>query len=340
MSMLSGWTRLRSLLPSMSAPISAPAASRNKLYYYDGAVGKGRWVRGTPETTPGPLPPHAKFLLVSWNVDFAASLQIPRFRAALDHLERRLSPHFVSPPPPPAIILLQEVYKACFATLLENAFIREFYHVTNVASEFRYSTVTLVPKALAGLVSAAERVSFTRELTRMERDCVYVELEVPLPARVVRLRVANAHLESLTGFGDRARPKQLKLMADLLTARGVDGGLVAGDMNCISESDQGLPERLGLMDAWTSVRPTEVDGADDHTWGYQPRGQFPPRRMDKVLTVGALNATDIERVGVGLKLKDEPKKIENEEDEDSDEEDGVWVSDHYGLLATIVLPSE
>lgn len=140
--------------------------------------------------------------------------------------------------------------------------------------------------------------------------------------------ISNRYLAS----GDKARPKQLKIVADVLTAPNVNGGLVAGDMNCISLSDQGLPEQLGLTDAWlaTAVRPT-TDGVDDdtgetegHTWGYQPRSQFPPNRLDKVLTVGELKVVDMERIGVGLKIKDKDE----------------WVSDHYGLLAKIVFPLE
>ncbi|KAJ7030026.1 hypothetical protein C8F04DRAFT_1115113 [Mycena alexandri] len=303
------WTSFRSSLPSttsMFAQLSTQVRSLNKLYYYDG--GKGRWLRGNVEASPDFTASSNQlrsFSLVTWNVDFMASFENARIRAA-------------------------EVHKSCFDTLLAHKFIREFYHVTDIFLKNSYSTITLVPKSLAALVSAVERVPFT-DITKMQRDYLYVDLEIPLPSRLLRLRIANTHLESLPGFGDKARPKQLKIVADVLTGPNVNGGLVAGDMNCISPSDQGLPEQLGLTDAWLAmaVQPT-TDGTDDtgeaegHTWGYQPRCEFPPSRLDKVLTVGELKVVGIERIGVGLKIKDKDK----------------WVSDHYGLLAKVVFPSE
>ncbi|KAJ6612031.1 hypothetical protein B0H10DRAFT_2223443 [Mycena sp. CBHHK59/15] len=121
---------------------------------------------------------------------------------------------------------------------------------------------------------------------------------------------ANAHLESLNGFGDRARPKQREVISDRLKASEVDGGLV------------------GLTDAWlaASGQPgtkgvDEEEVSSGHTWGYQPKCGYPPRRLDKILTVGEMEAVDIKRIGVGLKLEDRD----------------AWVSDHYGLLAKIIL---
>ncbi|KAJ7935158.1 Endonuclease/exonuclease/phosphatase [Mycena leptocephala] len=318
---------------SSTRKISAQSNS-NKLYCYDGRFGKRRWVTGTLEASEPFQPTDAPFSLLTWNIDFAARLVGLRFRAALSHLEKLLSPHLISPPPPPTIILLQEVDSDCFQILLGNAFIREFYQLTNISSQQGYSTLTLVPNSLAGLVSSVSRIPFTE--TRMRRDCLYVDLDVPLTETqtVLRVRIANTHLESLDGFGDTARPKQLELISKLLTAAEVDGGLVAGDMNCISPSDQDLPERVGLSDAWqaTTVPPptesgtqrideTDTGEAEGHTWGYQPKCKWPPRRLDKILTVGKIDVVDIQRVGVGLKVEGQD----------------VWVSDHYGLLAKILL---
>ncbi|KAJ7668706.1 Endonuclease/exonuclease/phosphatase [Mycena polygramma] len=335
------WTALfrQSSMPSKTATSTKSAAkeSPNNLYYYDARIGKRRWVPTTSDTSEPFQPTEAPFSLLSWNVDFSAPLVVRRFQAVLTHLEQLLSPHLTSPSPGPTIILLQEIHNSCFQSLLANAFIREFYKLTNVTSRQSYSTVTLVPKSLAVLVSSVSRIPFPE--TRMQRDCLYVDLDIPLPestseTKVLRLRIANTHLESLSGFGDTAKPKQLAVIGKLLTAAKVDGGLVAGDMNCISPSDQNTPEEVGLSDAWlaTTARPAEsgaedvVDEADTgeaegHTWGYQPKCEYPPRRLDKILTVGKLKAVDIRRVGVGLKLEDRD----------------AWVSDHYGLLAKIVL---
>ncbi|CAK5265334.1 unnamed protein product [Mycena citricolor] len=190
------------------------------------------------------------------------------------------------------------------------------------------------PEPLAAYVSAVTRVPFARNSeTRMSRDCLYVDLDLHLPhaeerSALFRLRIANTHLESLRGFGDAARPKQLAKIAKLLTAPGIDGGVVAGDMNCIAPTDQDLPEEVGLADAWVKKEGHESNAegddtgeADGHTWGYQPKNRFPPRRMDKVLFAGNVSATIVQRVGVGLRVERDKNP--------------VWVSDHYGLLASL-----
>ncbi|KAF7362294.1 hypothetical protein MVEN_00576000 [Mycena venus] len=325
--------------PSTSTQLPARVtANKVKLYYSDGQSGNRRWRPGPAPSASGSFQyADESFSLLSWNVDFAAPLVVRRFQTALSHLEELLSPHLV-PPPPPTIILLQEVHTSCFQTLLKNEFIREFYQITNISSPQSYSTVTLVPNPLASLVSSVSRISFA-EWTRMQRDCLYVDLDIPLPQKdgaepkALRLRIANTHLESLNGFGDRARPKQLEVISDRLKASEVDGGLVAGDMNPISSSDENLPEQVGLTDAWLAassqpgtkgVNEEEIEEASSgHTWGYQPKCGYPPRRLDKILTVGKMEAVDIKRIGVGLKLEDRD----------------AWVSDHYGLLAKIILKS-
>ncbi|KAJ6593423.1 Endonuclease/exonuclease/phosphatase [Mycena capillaripes] len=334
------WTALfRSSMPSKipTSPQIPAQLAPNRLYCYDARLGKRRWSLVPTSLAPTSEASLPTFCLLSWNVDFAALLAIRRLQTALSHLEKLLSPHLISPPPPPTIILLQEVHISCFQTLLSNAFIREFYQLTNIYSRQSYSTLTLVPKPLSALVASVSRVPFTE--TQMQRDCVYVDLDIPLSSdtesKPLRLRIANTHLESLNGFGDRARPKQLEVISKLLTGPEIDGGLVAGDMNAISPSDQDLPQQVGLSDAWlaSTVPPTESDTngvnetdtgeAEGHTWGYQPKCQYPPRRLDKILTVGKLDAVDIQRVGVGLKVEDRD----------------TWVSDHYGLLAKIVIRS-
>ncbi|KAK7061436.1 Endonuclease/exonuclease/phosphatase [Favolaschia claudopus] len=271
------------------------------------------------------------FALLTWNVDFVRPLIHERFQAALSHLEELLSPQKVTPAPQPTIIFMQEVHSSCFEVLLASDFIREFYEPTNISSLQKYSTLTLVPKSLVSQVACVQRTPFTGA-TVMDRDCLYVDLHVRLPAtpeqKALRLRIANTHLESL-GFGLEARSTQLQRISGLLTETGIDGGFVAGDMNAISEADNALPEQYGLTDAWKEEHFTPTDIVDSsgtgeiegHTWGYQPPAQFPPDRLDKILVVGKLAAVDVQRVGVGLKVKDTD----------------TWVSDHYGLLAKIVL---
>ncbi|KAJ6497579.1 Endonuclease/exonuclease/phosphatase [Mycena sanguinolenta] len=355
MSIWSAFFRRSPTPPNLSTTIKSTFPAKvpsppKKLYRYDGKS----WIPGpsASESTSFHFTDQPVSLL-SWNVDFSAGLVIRRFEAALLHLENLLCPRrALSSPPPRTIILLQEVDTSCFQTLLANAFIREFYHITNLSPphsysirEFyhitnlspphSYSTLTLVPNPIASLVSSVSRIPFTE--TRMHRDCLFVDFDIPLAIpnaepKTLRLRIANTHLESLRGFGDTARPKQLEQISDLLTETGVDAGVVAGDMNAIAPSDQNLPEQLGLSDAWrpnmvsdngsgTQIDHANFGEAQGHTWGYQPKGRHPPNRLDKILTVGKVAAVDIERVGVGLKLEDRD----------------LHVSDHYGLFSKLVL---
>ncbi|CAK5277564.1 unnamed protein product, partial [Mycena citricolor] len=315
--------------PLKSMELEANTSAEGRLLHFDATARK--WIPSmahVPGQTVAESPP--RLSLLSWNIDFAGSLLITRFKAALDHLESLLS----QPSAQPTVILLQEVDQDCFAPLLAHDFIRTRYHVTNDASPQSYSTLTLVPNPLAAYVSAVTRVPFARgSETRMSRDCLYVDLDLHLPhaeepSALFRLRIANTHLESLRGFGDAARPKQLAKIAKLLTAPGIDGGVVAGDMNCIAPTDQDLAEKVGLADAWVKKEGDESNAegddtgeADGHTWGYQPKNRFPPRRMDKVLFAGNVSATIVQRVGVGLRVE----RYKNP----------VWVSDHYGLLASL-----
>ncbi|KAJ7072681.1 Endonuclease/exonuclease/phosphatase [Mycena amicta] len=247
---------------------------------------------------------------------------LERWKVALDYIETL--------EPSPAILLFQETHTAALPVVLEHPFVRKSFLLSNVSPPpgSQYSTLILVSRALAARCKSvtATRVPYDA-LTKMQRDCLYVELDI----QSRRFRIATTHLESLHGFGTIARPKQLALAANLLKAEGIDGGLVAGDMNCIGQNEKDLPERTGLVDAWTSIKakPTSEDEEKDaHTWGYQPPSQYAPLRMDKILTVGKLEAVNIQRVGVGLEAQVAP---------DDDDDDKVWVSDHYGLLAEIVL---
>ncbi|KAJ7647742.1 Endonuclease/exonuclease/phosphatase [Roridomyces roridus] len=300
-------------------PPVAPQPATNHLYKFDPA--RQRW---TQETSPDPdvssINPNSPFSIISWNIDFSRPLPLARFGSALTLLQQLLSPHLVSLPPPPTILLLQEMHHTCFGPLLSNGFIREFYEITNIASPQSYSTVTLVPKSLAPLVSCVSRVAYME--TQMSRDCVYVDLDLPAeggqPFR--RLRIANTHLESLRGFGDVARPKQLEAVYSLLTGVQIHGGLVAGDMNAITPEDATVPQSIGFTDSWLVGRAA-TEPPEGHTWGYQPPSRFPPGRLDKILTVGNIGCVDIQRIGLGAKVEGRD----------------VWISDHYGLFGKVVL---
>jgi len=163
----------------------------------------------------------------------------------------------------------------------------------------------------------------------MNRNALFVDLKLSVPAtsRIVTLRVANTHLESLPTPGAAMRPVQLGLVADVLKEDNLFGGIVCGDMNAISPSDIGLTEKVGLVDAYREgeeEEEEEEEEEDSYTWGYQPTCEFPPGRLDKILfTPGAGITIDRpERIGLALKT-----------------DKGQWASDHYGLITTVRIVS-
>jgi len=310
--------------------------SSQSLYSYDSRTSSWRErLTMNPEHIPS-IP--FDFAVLTWNVDFMAPRPVIRIQALIDHIEQLISPP-VDSSPPPTIILLQELHRSCFPPLLSHAFVRAKYDITDISpsswpSGSLYGTVTLVPKFLGAYVSSVFRTPFSN--SGMGRDALYIDLDLPskvpesgsniIPPKK-KLRVANTHLESLRGHGDRARPVQLGSIAKFLASSDIRSGLVAGDMNAISPSDINLPERVGLLDPWEEVRgegdELGVRGhkwdARGHTWGYQPRSVFPPNRLDKILLKGDLRVTEMMRIGIGLKVAGL----------------GGWVSDHYGLLASV-----
>jgi tyrosyl-DNA phosphodiesterase 2 len=182
------------------------------------------------------------------------------------------------------------------------------------------------------------------------------------------LRVCTTHLESLSEReGFEKRPKQLGLISRLLKGaregweEGEDdpsgsveviAGFVGGDMNSISDLDNACHRRseIELKDVWEeNVTSAEINAEhkaylsqeedstfgrlQGHTWGYQPRQRWPPKRMDKFFYTGiegrelefmALEETKgdasgkLARLGVGLKT-----------------EWGQWVSDHFGIAVDV-----
>jgi tyrosyl-DNA phosphodiesterase 2 len=92
--------------------------------------------------------------------------------------------------------------------------------------------------------------------------CVKVRLTQVVTNDKYVLSFVNTHLESLEQ-GAVARPKQMEMCSRFLRLRDVHGGVVAGDMNTISQEDQSLGKDVGLADAW---RGGHEEG---HTWGYQ-----------------------------------------------------------------------
>lgn len=220
-------------------------------------------------------------------------------------------------------LILQEAFRI----ILDNEWVQQYFIITPRKTEewpqgAAYGNVTLTARTIP--VCAAYSIEYD---SHMHRNALLVDLKLSTsPAkewsktqqksRIVTLRVANTHLESLPQ-GATLRPKQLRAVAEALTETELVGGLVCGDMNAIGPSDNGLTERVGLQDAHEEGEEEE----DGYTWGYQPSTEFPPGRLDKILCTpmaGGYTVNQPKRIGLGLKT-----------------DKGQWVSDHCGLFTTV-----
>ncbi|KAI0775231.1 Endonuclease/exonuclease/phosphatase [Trametes elegans] len=247
--------------------------------------------------------------LVTWNVDFMAPYSDARLRCILSYLHASV----LSPKTEPSCVLLQELDAASFNALLATDWVRKYFAVfPDTPKEWRvhYGNATLVSRTIP--FQNPQMLDFCD--SRMGRSAILVDIPLLTTDGVRTVRIANTHLESLVE-GTPRRPKQLNAIADMLRAEGIDGGVVGGDMNMIGDaSDQSIHTAAGLDDA--CLFP---DDPSFHTWGYQPRCQYPPRRLDRVFFLGEhLLVDSVEVIGKGLRTKK-----------------GQWASDHHGLLTTI-----
>ena len=290
-----------------------------------------------------------------------ASHESTRLITILDYIQRSLIDPFSSHSEStsrvraPPVLLFQEVHHTCFPSLLEHPLICTTYAVTDISSatwsepDAAYGLITLIPLTL---LPAVHRIFRTPFESSMARDALYVEIAVDSPSSGRILRLANTHLESLRE-GDSLRPVQLASVARQF--EGVHAGIVGGDMNPIGPLDQGLPERLGLSDAWLiqqakNPQPlageakanvskmgdngndsdifVDPEGGDGYTWGTQPVSRFPKRRMDKILFTGGIAVDEIERIGIGLKASVNLRNGRSYQ---------PWASDHFGLVAQVTI---
>lgn len=290
------------------------------------------WKRETrPETLPSSI------RVITWNIDFASWDCKGRLLAVLEYLQHDVLAISPGQSLEPCCILLQEVSKEALPILLANSWVRKNFLVTpTLSSQWpfeSYGVVTLISKDIP--VKKAQSLVFDN--SRMGRNAVIVDLRLAIPSSatnhfdsansdsdtdssdsqyaVVTFRVANTHLESLP-IGAPARPVQLSNISEVLKEKGVDGGMVCGDMNAIGPSDVHIHEDAGLIDAWTGRK----DDEEGYTWGYQPPSQFPVGRLDKVFY------TSDEKWKV-----DKPQRIGVELRADS----GQWASDHFGLVTSV-----
>ncbi|KAH7921037.1 hypothetical protein BV22DRAFT_1107402 [Leucogyrophana mollusca] len=290
---------------------------------------KRRWAH-TSNCAKGvrePLP--SSLRLVSWNVDFMSQQPKKRLTAAISHIQHAVFEcKTPSERPEPCCILLQEVDVSAFTAILNNEWIQRCFLVVPASTDHwpykaTYGNVTLVSRTLP--VCGAFTIDFGN--SDMRRNALFVDIKLSgpppadhAPTGIVTIRIANTHLESLP-IGARARPEQMKLIAEALEEDGIRGGVVAGDMNAIGPTDLTITQDVGLCDAWQG----DEDDEEGYTWGYQPRCEFPPGRLDKVLFTirDGFEVEQPERIGIGEKIAH-----------------GKWISDHYGLVTSVHVERE
>jgi tyrosyl-DNA phosphodiesterase 2 len=287
---------------------------------------RDRWIY-IPQNSELITPPPSSFGVITWNVQWDAQWPIRRLTRALSHIQRVVLDCESDEQPEPCCILLQEVHVNAFEVLLMSEWVQENFVVVPASpnkwpNRAMYGNVTLVSRTLPTL--RTRQIEFG--MTQMNRTALYVDLQLSTPGpetETVIFRVCNTHLESMP-YGAPARKDQLGLVSQFLKDEEAElhGGLVAGDMNAVSHSDETLPRIVGLADAWKGKGKEKEGSVDsDSTLGQQPDIEFARVRTDKILYV-ASSRYRVEEPRVicqGVKLEDS------------------FVSDHSGLMVRVHL---
>lgn len=256
--------------------------------------------------------------IITWNIDMVSGSHEERLNAALRHIQidvLKCGKDMERAPDPPCVIMLQEVRDTVLGRLLADEWVKKWFCIVPITREkwpedAQYGNITLVSRTLD--IVECQILHFGLSSMQRAALCVKVRLTQVVTNEKYVLSFVNTHLESLEQ-GALARPKQLEMCSRFLRLRDVHGGVVAGDMNVISQEDQTIGAKVGLMDAW---RGGHEDG---HTWGYQggnEGGKYPPGRLDRIyyLPGTGYKVEEARKIGVGVTTRE-----------------GGWASDHYGL---------
>jgi tyrosyl-DNA phosphodiesterase 2 len=235
--------------------------------------------------------------VLTWNVWFGDHMFAERAAALRAELARR-RPH---------VIALQEVTGELLEQLLDEPWLRAAYQVSDVELWQRYDVVALARVPIREVTALELPTEMGRRLIVLDLAC--------------GLAVGSVHLESMKP-SSQARADQLAIIQPLLAAHG-DAALV-GDLN-FSPADELETAALdpAFVDVWTALRPGEpgytADGvANLMRYMLKPTGT--QKRIDRVFLRGtSWRASAIELVGTA--------PIDG---------DGTFVSDHFGLEATLV----
>ena len=300
-----------------------------------------------------PLESKTPLRIVSWNIDFSSQASAARTAVALRYIQSLFDKQSAR-----LIVLLQEVCQDSLQQIKDSDWIQTNFLITGlppptmmrngIPQTVHYFNLILTPKTL--VCQHSYRIPLPSEMGRhalfvdiplySSKDKAYASSSGPTDI----FRLCTTHLESL-GEGMSLRRRQLEMISQQLNAKvqesyNIIAGLVGGDMNSINDEEEHTwCSEMGLKDVWKevdermTVMDTQLDCSsgrvDGHTWGYQPRSQYEPKRFDKFIHTGSIRFLDqvdnkqkIQRLGIGLKA-------------DIGSEDRAWVSDHFGITVEI-----
>ncbi|KAL0580968.1 hypothetical protein V5O48_001060 [Marasmius crinis-equi] len=257
--------------------------------------------------------------LATWNIDFMSHYPQQRVRAALDELRDHILPiDKKTKALKPCVVLLQEVHATMLEVIRSCPWVQGNFYVTPLnhlkwPNPHTYGNVTLVHRSLQ--VDQAFLLEY--RLSPSSRSAIMID--VKLHSDKV-LRIANTHLESMDM--NVRRQEQLGMCARYCWGEGIDGGVIAGDLNAIDPDWETQVEQAGMEDAFQEGRHDRPE--EGFTWGYQCNTeadkQYPRGRLDRILFTPETGFEVTRPVVVGKGARDAG---------------GRFISDHYGLAADI-----
>ncbi|KAG6817653.1 hypothetical protein H0H87_005410 [Tephrocybe sp. NHM501043] len=269
--------------------------------------------------------------LISWNLNHSLPHLKERMLVALRHLETYVFKCSEGQDPVACCVMFQDVHKDALPHILDDDWVRKHFVVTPIsASKWRhgYGNVTLIARTVVVVYAGTLSFGFSSR----GHGAIIVDLKVCTPKanepQNMVLRMINTHLEPGAGAW-RMRRIQLSVLALLLRKKEeVRGGVIAGDMNALTDEDDLHDRDNGLKDAW--ILPT--NNRAGVTWGYQD-STIPEEfhRQDRIIYVERRKSYVIEapkRLGMGLRAYDDGGM------------DLGWASDHYGLLSRLLVRAQ
>ncbi|KAK2747517.1 hypothetical protein FQN57_002009 [Myotisia sp. PD_48] len=198
--------------------------------------------------------------------------------------------------------------------------------------EFPFNTAALISNNEAGPPDNTTTTSSSSSSSSSPSTTITASPPAANTRKPKKLRLCNTHLESLPSQYP-IRPDQVASAMTYLKQEGINGSVLAGDMNAIQPSDRYIAEDNDLTDAYLELGGKE-ESEEGHTWGYQSderdMERFPPVRMDKVFYRGDLAIRELTRIGVDI-------MVEGQDLRDEMQQRGIppYVTDHYGLMAEL-----